>query len=69
MKTREVNKQINISNWMFMIIFVRIQRFRFIFWSIIIDFIMMKRRVVSSENESNKRIKAMCIFHEFLSRV
>jgi hypothetical protein len=54
---------------MFMIIFARIQRFHFIFWSIIIDFIMMKRRVVSSENESNKRIKAMCIFHEFLSRV
>jgi hypothetical protein len=69
MKTREVDKQINISSWMFMIIFARIQRFHFISWSIIIDFIMMKKRVVSSENESNKRIKAMCISHEFLSRV
>jgi hypothetical protein len=54
---------------MFMIIFARIQRFHFIFWSIIIDFITMKKRVVSFEDESNKKIKAMCIFHEFLSRI
>jgi ABC-type phosphate/phosphonate transport system substrate-binding protein len=28
---------------------------------------MSKKRVVLSEDESNKRIKAICIFHEFLS--
>jgi hypothetical protein len=30
---------------------------------------MSKKRVVSSEDESNKRIKAICIFHEFLSSI
>jgi hypothetical protein len=30
---------------------------------------MMKKRVVSFKNESNKKIKAICIFHEVLSRV
>ncbi len=30
---------------------------------------MSKKRVVSFEDESNKRIKAICIFHEFLSSI